>query len=311
MDRKVVCPDDYRDRSPEESVKDTRRTIEYIQWLDPEGRLVQPIVTPRFAPGSTDDALRGLGELAKRYNLPIQTHISENMKELDLIGEHFEGLTYAGVYNKYDLLTPRTILAHAVYLSKGERRLIRKNGSGIAHCPTSNSALASGICPVRTMLNENLVVGLGTDVSGGYKSSILEVVRQACLVSRLIGRDQDHDPESLPTPLSVEEALYLATRGGAKVVGLSEHIGGFEVGKYWDVQLIRLGRARSSETPEPAAATTAPTGDRVEENDVDIFDTDSWKDKVARWVWNGDDRNVRAVWVNGKLVHPHLITPYH
>jgi guanine deaminase len=91
--------------------------------------------------------------------------------------------------------------------------------------------------------------------------------------------------------LSVEEGLYLATRGGAKVVGLESRIGGFEVGMDWDAQLIRLG-------------SVGEKGDlSTDEGLVDIFGGETWDDKVAKWVYTGDDRNTVAVWVKGRLVH--------
>jgi guanine deaminase len=90
--------------------------------------------------------------------------------------------------------------------------------------------------------------------------------------------------------LSIEEALYLATRGGAQVVDMADHIGGFEEGMLWDTQLIELGGVVDGEPDEGAG-------------NIDVFGWESWEEKIAKWVWNGDDRNVRAVWVNGKLVH--------
>lgn len=91
--------------------------------------------------------------------------------------------------------------------------------------------------------------------------------------------------------LSVEEGLYLATKGGAKVVGLEDRIGGFEVGMDWDAQLVRLG-------------SVGDEGDLgAGEGLVDIFGGETWDDKVAKWVYTGDDRNTVAVWVKGRLVH--------
>ena len=329
MDNPNFCPSYYRDLSPDDSISSTQSTIEYIHKLDPKGHLVKPIITPRFAPTCTVPSLRKLGSLAASYTPPlhIQTHISENTNECALVKDLFPGIdSYASVYDTYNLLTPRTILAHAVHLSAEERALIRKRNAKISHCPTSNFALGSGICPVRTLLDEGLVVGLGTDVSGGYSPSILEAARQACLASRLLGHtsafleeqaqhDQhkhgsangDTKPKIGREKLSVEESLYLATRGGAAVVDMADDIGGFETGMIWDAQLIELGSvpdvgANLLNVGLNGGSVGAPQSSGPVGN-VDLFGTETWEEKIQKWVWSGDDRNVKAVWVGGRLVH--------
>lgn len=170
MDEPAFCSEYYRDFSADDSVAATRDTISFIHSLDPTGQLIKPIITPRFAPTCSRSALKGLGELAAEFDPPlhIQTHIAENLSEVALVKELFpEAKHYAGVYDDFKLLTRRTILAHAVHLSSDERKLVRRHEAKISHCPASNSALGSGICPVRTFLDEGITVGLGTDVSGG------------------------------------------------------------------------------------------------------------------------------------------------
>ncbi|PYH47178.1 chlorohydrolase family protein [Aspergillus saccharolyticus JOP 1030-1] len=311
MDNPATCPSFLIDESAEASIAHTQAVIDHIHALPPlspddhpdgKTRLVQPILTPRFAPSCTPPALAGLAHLAKQYTPPlhIQTHISENLHECALVREQFpdcEG--YADVYDRFGLLTPRTILAHAVHFSPRERGLVAARGAKVSHCPASNSALGSGICPVRWLRRGGVVVGLGSDVSGGYSVSLLEGARQACLVSRLLpfvqqpGREEDGaSKDAGDAVISVEEALYLATRGGAEVVDLAEVVGGFELGMAWDAQLIRLGGF------EPAGLwTDAP------KSNVDVWGKESWTERVHKWVWNGDDRNVKAVWVQGRLVH--------
>jgi guanine deaminase len=297
MDNPSFCPDYYLDPSPEASVTKSQETIAHIHSIDPAGTLIHPILTPRFAPTCSAPALRGLAQLANSYNPPlhIQTHLSENTGEISLVRELFpQSKNYTSVYDDFGLLTPRTILAHAVHLSPSERELIASRGAKVSHCPASNSALGSGICAVRKLLEAGVEVGLGTDVSGGYNCSVLEAVRQACLVSRLLRHSHNHSQEGGSDGeevLSVEEGLYLSTRGGAAVVDLAGEIGGFEVGMSFDAQMVRLGHTH---TPSSAAA---------EHGVVDVFGWESWTEKVHKWVWTGDDRNVRAVWVRGTLVH--------
>lgn len=286
MDSHDFCPEYYRNHTTAETLEATKASISRIHSLDPDGKLVRPIVTPRFAPSCSHATAASLGKLAAAYNPPlhIQTHIAENTAEVDLVRATFpDASSYADVYDGFGLLTRRTILAHGIYLSPDERALIRARGAKISHCPASNSALGSGICPVRTLLDENITVGLGTDVSGGYSASVLEAVRQACLVSRLRTGPDGKERTGRET-LSVEEGLYLGTRGGAEVVDMAADIGGFEPGMFFDAQMIRLG------------GKAGPVGQ------VDLFGWESWKEKVHKWVWSGDDRNVKDVWVMGQPV---------
>jgi guanine deaminase len=284
----TLSPDFYRDVSPASALADTRATISHIASIDPTNALITPIITPRFAPSCSSELMHGLGALQKETNLPVQTHISENKNEVALVKSLFPGFeSYTDVYDKHSLLGPKTILAHGVHLSEDEVDLIKKRESKISHCPASNSAITSGTAQVRWLLNKGVEVGLGTDMSGGYSPSILEAVRQASLVSRHVAMGGDDAAK-----LSIEEVLYLGTRGGAKVVGLADKIGGFEVGMEWDAQLIGLGNVG------------------VEEGDmgaVDIFGWENWDERVAKWVFNGDDRNTLAVWVKGRLVHERKI----
>lgn len=279
----------------------TRATVDYINSLDPSRTHVLPIITPRFAASCSSDALSQLGAVAASTSPPtrIQTHISENADEIDLVLSLFPHCkSYAEVYDKANLLTPRTILAHGVHLSSDERALISSRGAGVSHCPASNSAMTSGLCPVRKLLDDGITVGLGTDVSGGYSSSILEAARQACLVSRLVacGEHGGKGAHSGRETLGVEETLYLATRGGAQVVGMEDDVGGFEKGMFWDAQMVGLGGVVPDEGGDDPMCED-------EDGTVDVFGWESWEEKVAKWMWTGDDRNVKAVWVGGKLVH--------
>merc|ERR1711939_827661 len=285
MDR--LSPEWYRDESVETAISATKQCIKHIQKIDPQFDLITPIITPRFAPSCTDECLRAQGQLVQEMGLPCQTHISENKAECALVREMFPASqNYTDVYDSYGLLTDRTILAHAIYLSPEERQLIRRRKAKISHCPASNTALTSGTAKVRTLLDEGLEVGLGTDVSGGYTSSLLAEAREAVFVSRHVAMEEGDKAK-----LSVEEALYLATRGGAKVVGLEDRIGGFEVGMDWDVQMVCLGSVEEGGELDQKAGL------------VEIFGGESWEEKMEKCLYTGDDRNTAAVWVKGRLVH--------
>ncbi|KAF2153300.1 guanine deaminase [Myriangium duriaei CBS 260.36] len=285
----TLSPDYYRDASADAGIAASAESVSAIRALDPKGDLVAPIVTPRFAPSCTSPAMHGLAELAKRENVRIQTHVSENDGEIALVKKLFpDSEDYVDVYATHGLLGDTTVLAHAIHLSDREVKVLTETKTKVAHCPCSNSCLTSGAAGVRRLMDAGVDVGLGTDVSGGYSPSILEEARQALLVSRHVA----HNSGGERAKLHVGEALYLATRGGAKVLGLEERVGAFEVGMEWDA--IRVGL---DEVPEEGE------GERELEGPVDIYGHESWEDKVAKWVYCGDDRNTLAVWVKGRLVH--------
>jgi len=286
-----LSPEWYRDESPETSMEDTKKTIEYMKSIDPNYDIVSPIITPRFAPSCTSKLMHDLGALQKETNLPVQTHISENKNELALVKELFpEYESYTDVYDKHSLLGPKTILAHAIHLSEKEMQTIKQKKAKISHCPCSNSSITSGTAKIRTMLEKGIDIGLGTDMSGGYSPSVLEAVRQSLLVSNHVAMEGDDRNK-----LSVEEVLYLGTRGGAKVVGLESKVGGFEVGKEWDAQLIAFGADVEGEL--------WTTSEDTDGGMVDMFGWESWDERVQKWVFGGDDRNTIKVWVKGRLVH--------
>lgn len=288
-----LSPSYYRDESAEKGVSDSRESITYIRSIDPKGDMVQPVITPRFAPSCTPACLSGLGALAAETHAHIQTHISENVREIEMVAQLFPNSpSYAAVYDDHRLLTSKTILAHAIHLSPQERALILARGSKISHCPASNTAITSGCAPIRSLLHQGHTIGLGTDVSGGFHPSILENVRQAVWTSRHLALQTSDDDAKLST----EEALYLATRGGAAVVGLEGKVGAFEVGMEWDAQMIHLGVVSEG-------GVGGEEGVAGEDGPVDVFGWESWGERIEKWVYSGDDRNTIAVWVRGRLVH--------
>jgi guanine deaminase len=261
-------PEYYRDESTEQSIQNNIATIQYIKSLDPDYSLISPIITPRFAPSCSSDLLYALSALAKEENLPIQTHMSENLAEVSLVKELFPNHdSYAHVYDDHGLLTPRTILAHCVHITAPEIELCAKKGAGIAHCPISNTGLTSGEAKVRWMIEGGVKVGLGTDCSGGYSSSILECARQASNVSRHVCMKSTFETEDSPE-LALAEIIYLATMGGARVCSLEDRVGNFIVGKEFDALLI-----------DPS----------VEEGNVDLFEDDfgDWDRILSKWAFNG------------------------
>lgn len=313
-------PEYLRDQSPEQAVKDTKATIAHIKSIDPDNALVTPIVTPRFVLSCSSPLLSDLAALAKENDLPIQTHLSENTSEVALVRERFPNHdSYSHVYDTHGLLTPKTVLAHCVHLSPNERKLLSERRSKVSHCPVSNTSISSGLCPVRQLLDDGVEVGLGTDISGGYSASILVAAREAAMVSRTLAALTPEEPEPKNEEkkisdqaqtkhstsakdrkkLSVEECLYLATMGGAKCLGLEGKVGGFEVGMQWDAQFVQLDVDDDDEGEEGEGGGVS--GDKT--GPVELWGKETWGEKVAKWMFCGDDRNTKMVFVAGRLVH--------
>ena len=283
MDRNA--PDWCSDSSAGMSLEETRGFIEYVRQKQHtsagEGQLVTPVITPRFAISCTEPLLEGLGEIAKQNpGLPIQTHFNEARDEIEFTKSLFPNFkTETDLYEKYNLFTSRSILAHSIFLQEHEIQRLREVNAGIAHCPISNTTMQEFmIAPIREYLRRGIKVGLGTDSGGGYSSSMLEVMKQAFLVSNarqtITG---GNDPA-----LSLEECFYLATLGGAEVCGLGDQVGNFEVGKEFDALVINTDVEDGVMTP-------------VEEDD-------SLYMILEKFLMTGDDRNIVKVYVNGKVV---------
>lgn len=199
------------------------------EFPDPEA-LVRPIITPRFIPSCTPEMLRACGQLAAKYKLPVQSHLSENRDEIALV-QRLENTQYGDAYNSYGLFgqTP-TVMAHCVYTQGDELDLMKRNGVMVAHCPTSNLNVSTGIAPIRKFLDEDLRVGLGSDISGGHDLNIFRVMVYAIQVSK--ARYQLH-PE-LPY-LTLSEAFWMATKSAGSFFG---QVGSFEPGYEFDALVI-------------------------------------------------------------------------
>lgn len=261
------------------SVADTRAFIEYVHAINAcfDGTetkpLVTPIITPRFAISCTSDLLMELGKLAEEYKIPIQSHLCETPIEITSTMELFkDSANYTAIYADHGLLNHRSIMAHCVHMKEEEWALMKQVNAGISHCANSNFNIKSGMAHVRKMLDLDLKVGLGTDVAGGYSSSVLDALRCARLCS--IARDPERS-------LSIHELFYLATMGGAQVMGLEDTIGNFEVGKEFDAILVNT------------AAKGSP---------VDVFAHDTIQSMFEKYLFVGDDRNNEKVYVQGREV---------
>ncbi len=188
-------------------------------------------VTPRFAPTSTRDQLESAATLLREHpGTLMHTHVSENLGEVAWVRSLFpEADGYLDVYDRAGLLQPGAVLAHGVHLTAHERLRVHETGSTIAHCPTSNLFLGSGLFNVHQAKNHEhpIKVGLGTDIGAGTSFSLLATMNEAYKVAQLTQH-----------PLEAVKMLYLATLGGAEALGMQDDIGSIEVGKEADLIVL-------------------------------------------------------------------------
>lgn len=285
----------------EESISDNVEFIKYVNLLKSD--LVTPIITPRFAISCDMEFMKKLAKLAKDYNLPIQSHISENLEEIKFTLELFPGhKNYAEVYNSAGLLTNRCIMAHGVHLNDEEVKLFAEKGVAVAHCPNSNTNLKSGLLDVKRLIDNGVKVGLGTDISGGNRIGILDSLRAALDVSHhlnffkkqdILGTGKIH-PETEANlkyePMDYKQALFLATLGGAQTCGLESKIGNFIKGKDFDALLIDVFAGSVDKFDLPA------------ELSKDLTEKEKFHQLIQKFVYVGDDRNIAEVYVKGKQI---------
>lgn len=229
MDRDA--PQNILDSSAEMSAYNT---FGWIQETKNRFIRTKPILTPRFIPSCSNALLGELREIVHTYNIPIQSHLSENPGEVELVHRLMpDSEFYGDGYARFDLFGEhaKTIMAHCIYSVDKEAELMQKNGVYVAHCPSSNMNLSSGIAPIRKYLNMGIHVGLGSDVAAGESESIFNEIKKAIEVSKLYQRYIDETAKSLTFP----EAFYLATLSGGSFFG---KVGSFASGYEFDAIVL-------------------------------------------------------------------------
>lgn len=218
MDRNSV-PELYE--STEESKQETLRWLKECKKF----KFVKPIITPRFTPSCTNELMEFLGNLAEKEGLFIQSHLSENLGEIEWVHSlHPDTKQYWETYDKYKMWKDHTLMAHTVHSDERERKAMKDNGVISVHCPDSNVNLSSGVCPVRTFLNEGIWVVLGSDIAGGSMLPMYKNIQAAIKASKINYIRSGYKDMFL----SVNEAYYLGTSSAHKYFDKSE---GFVKGK--------------------------------------------------------------------------------
>lgn len=237
MDRN--SPDPLRELDADTSANATKRWISACQ--EKGFSRVKPILTPRFIPTCTDELMEQLSEIQKQYQLPMQSHLSENIGEIAWVKELCPwSESYGEAYEHFGLFGKEvpTIMAHCVHSTKEEREKMLNNGVFIAHCPQSNTNLSSGIAPVRVYLEENHRIGLGSDIAGGASLSIFRAMTDAIQMSKMRWRLVNEEEK----PVTVEEAFFMGTKGGGAFFG---NVGSFEPGYEADILVLDESRIPS------------------------------------------------------------------
>ncbi|CAM2782750.1 guanine deaminase [Vibrio mytili] len=267
MDRNA--PDDLCD-TPESGYCESKALIE--KWHN-QARL-QYAITPRFAPTSSPEQLAAAGKLKAEYpDVYVHTHLSENKNEIEYVAALYpERKDYFDVYEHYGLTGERSVFAHGVHLSDREWHAVERTNSALSFCPTSNLFLGSGLFNLNEAEKRDIRVGLGTDVGAGTSFSQLQTLNEAYKVMQLQGKK-----------LSVFKGLYLATLGGASALSIDDKVGNFEAGKEadfvvldWAVSDLQVLRQQYSQNLE---------------------------DQLFALMMLGDERNVHATYVAGKLAY--------
>ena len=226
MDRNA--PDDLRDTA-QDGYDQSKALID--AWHG-NGRNVYAL-TPRFAPTSTPEQLEAVGALWGEYpDILMQTHLSENPSEVAWVADLFpDAPDYFGVYERFGLAGPGAIFGHALHLTERERAAIRDTGSAIAHCPTSNNFIGSGLFDMQGLRDTNaaIPVGLATDVAGGSSLSMFATMRTAYEIAQLCGYS-----------VHPAKAWYLATVGSATAMRMADKVGNLAPGMEADLTIIDL-----------------------------------------------------------------------
>ena len=253
-------PDSVVD-SEEEILKDSLRLIETYHDPNP-GSMVQIVLAPCSPFSVTGDLMRQSAAMAREYGVQLHTHLAETKDEEDFCIEKF-GHRPVAYMQEVDWIGGDVWFAHSVHVDEAEIKLYANTGCGVAHCPSSNMRLASGIAPIMHMLTSGVKVGLGVDGSASNDGShLLGEARMAMLLARLdagLGGASRSD-EAAPPLMTARQALEIATLGGAAVLGRKD-IGSLAPGKCADLFAINLNRldyAGALHDPVAAALLCAP-----------------------------------------------------
>ncbi|MDF8262853.1 guanine deaminase [Luteipulveratus flavus] len=259
--------------TPERAYDESARLARH--WHD-HGR-ARYAVTPRFSYSCSDEVLDACGAVVKDVpGVWMTAHVNENHAEIAQVSGLFDGRSYVETYERHGLVGRRTVLAHNVHPTDGELHVLAAHDASVAHCPTSNAALASGLFPLRRHVEHGVRVALGTDVGAGTGFSLLKEGLQAYFAQQLLLGDG--------FTLASTHLLHLATSAGADALGLADQVGDLSVGKQLDAVWVR-----------PAGGTPL---------DIGLRHAASAEDALAKVFALGTPADIAGVWVGGDRIKP-------
>ncbi|MDR0140063.1 5'-deoxyadenosine deaminase [Metabacillus idriensis] len=264
MDRGVDVPSGLREKT-ESSIQESIDLLE--KWnLHDNGR-IRYAFSPRFVISCTEQLLKEVRELSFKHDVKVHTHASENQEEIKVVLEE-TGMRNIVYLDHLGLANERLILAHCVWLDENEKRIIKKRGVHVSHCPGSNLKLASGVADTKGLLDMNVSLSLGAD--GAPCNNNLDMFQEMRLAALL------QKPIHGPAAMDAKTVFQMATIGGAKAVGLEKEIGSLEVGKKADMAILNLNQFH-----------TYPSQD---------------SDPISRIVYSAGRGDVETTIINGKIV---------
>ncbi|GIW23836.1 guanine deaminase [Meiothermus sp.] len=243
-----------------------------IQRFHGRGKL-RYAVTPRFALSASEGLLEVCQALLQEHpDLHFTTHLNENLEEIRTVAELFPWSEhYLQTYDRFGLVGERSVFAHNVHPTEAELLRLAEARAAVAHCPSSNAFIGSGLFPMRRHLSYGVRFALGSDVGGGTGFSLLKEGLMAYLTQR-------HAPDGVN--LTPAHLLYLATQAGAEILGLGEEVGSFVPGKAADVVWVR---------PEPGSTL-----------EVHFRHLDSVEDLLGSLFTLHGEAKVQKVWLDGR-----------
>jgi 5-methylthioadenosine/S-adenosylhomocysteine deaminase len=263
MDKGDGVPSELHEET-NESIRESMALIE--QWHGKADGRIRCCFAPRFAISCTPELLSQVAQLAKNFKVMIHTHASENKTECEIV-EREAGQRNVAYLDSLGISGAHVLLAHCIHLDDEEMSTLARTHTNVAHCPSSNLKLGSGIARVAEMLERDISVSLGADGAPcNNRLDMFTEMRTAALLQKAL-----HGPEVLPAACT----LRLATMDGARALGLAKEIGSIEVGKRADVIVVDLNRPHSS-----------PRRDDV----------------VSALVYSAQPSDVRATIIDGQIV---------
>ena len=261
----------------EESISETER---WLQETKDAYKNIKPIITPRYTPTCSDEVMEAIGKMAVKYNVPVMSHLSEGLDEIEWVKELKPEIEFYGqAYDMYGLLgsTVPSLMAHVVHPVDAEYELLKHRNCMVAHCPASNMNAAGGVCRVLDMVEDGIKVGLGTDVAGGPNLSVIRAMTDAIQASKLrwAFTERNGDPFAKKRFLSIANAFYLATMGGGEFFG---KVGCFEKGYEFDAVVL-------------------------DDSDLKDFNDRPASDRFQRILWNHHARTIQAKYVKGAFIY--------